>query len=89
MAVPIQPLDEYIVVQTEEAKSKTAAGLLLPESSKEKPKVAKVVAVGSAVKNLKVGDRILYQNSYEATEVSLEGEDYIILFHKNVIAIVK
>ena len=87
--VPIQPLEDYIVVQLEEAQSKTASGLFLPENAKEKPKTAKVVAVGEGVATVKVGDRVLYQNSYEATEVTIDKVDYIIVFKKNVIAIVK
>ena len=59
MSVPIQPLADYVVAQTEEAATKTASGLYLPGGAQEKPKVANVVAVGKEVKSIKVGDRII------------------------------
>lgn len=89
MSIPIQPMAEYVVVQTEEAANKTASGLYLPDSAKEKPKVAKVVATGEAVKGIKVGDKVIYQNEYEATTVKVEGAEYIIVFAKNIIATTK
>ncbi len=89
MAVPIQPLDDYVVVQAEEVATKTASGLLLPDNAKEKSTVAKVVAVGAAVKNVKVGDKVLYQNGYEATNVTIADAEYTIVFQKNIIATVK
>lgn len=89
MSVPLTPMAEYVVVQTEEAAKKTASGLYLPDSAKEKPKVAKVVAIGDGVKGIKVGDKVIYQNEYEATTVKVEGEEYIIVFSKNIIATTK
>jgi chaperonin GroES len=89
MSVPVQPLAEYIVVQVEAAQTKTASGLYLPNGSAEKPKIAKVVAAGSAVKDVKVGDRVLYKNEYESTTVKVDKEEYIIVFHKNVVATIK
>lgn len=89
MSVPLQPMAEYVVVQTEEAAKKTASGLYLPDSAKEKPKIAKVVAIGDAVKGVKVGDKVIYQNEYEATTVKVEGEEYILVFFKNIIATTK
>lgn len=88
MSVKVQPLAEYIVAVAEEAQTKTASGLYLPGSATEKPKVAKVVAVGKEVSDVKVGDRILYKNEYEATNVKVDGEAYIIVYQKNVIATV-
>ena len=89
MSAKIQPLAEYVVAVAEEPETKTASGLYLPEKAAEKPRTAKVVAVGKAVEDVKVGDRILYKNDYEATKVSLGSEDYIIVFKKNIIATVK
>lgn len=89
MSVPIQPLGEYVVVQPEQAQTKTASGLYLPDSAKEKPKTSVVVAIGSDVKDVKVGDRILFKNDYESTQVKLDKDEYTILYHKNIIAIVK
>lgn len=88
MTAPIQPLADNIVAVQEEAQSKTASGLYLPDAAKEKPKTAKVVAVGKDVKQLKVNDRIIYK-SYSTTEVKVGKEDYIIVKEEDVLATVK
>jgi chaperonin GroES len=88
MSVKVQPLADYIVAQAEEAQTKTASGLYLPGGTAEKPKVAKVVAVGKEVKDIKVGDRVLYKNEYEATNVKVDGDEYIIIYIKNIVATV-
>lgn len=88
MTTPIQPLADNIVAQAEEAASKTASGLYIPDSATEKPKVAKVVAVGKAVKELKVGDRIVYK-AYSTTDVKVGSEEYIIVKEEDVLATVK
>ena len=93
----LKPLADRIVVKQLEAQEKTKSGLVLPDSAKEKPQEAKVVAVGTgrllddgSVKalELKNGDRILY-GKYSGTEVSVGGEDYLILREEDVLAIVK
>ncbi len=89
MNVPITPLADYVVAVAEEAESKTASGILLPEAAKEKPKSVKVVAVGAGVDGVKVGDRILYKNTYEATDVKVGKDDYVIIYKQNIIATVK
>ena len=88
MAVNIQPLADYVVAQQEEAETKTASGLYLPGNAQEKPKVAKVLAVGKEVKQLKVGDRIIYK-SYSTTEVKLGADDYILVKEEDILATVK
>lgn len=88
MSVPIQPLADYVVAQPEAAEAKTASGLYLPDSAKEKPKTSKVVAVGKEVKSVKVGDRILYK-SYSTTEVKLGSDEYILVKEEDVLATVK
>ncbi len=88
MAVPISPLADYIVAQSEEAQTKTASGLYLPDSAQEKPKTAKVVAVGPSAKQVKTGDRILYK-SYSTTDVKVGAEDYILVKEEDVLATVK
>lgn len=85
----IQPMADYIVVQAEEAANKTASGLYLPGNAQEKPKIAKVVAVGENVKAVKVGDRVIYRNEYEATTVKVAKEDYTLVLSTNIIATVK
>lgn len=88
MSVKVQPLAGYVVAVAEEAQTKTASGLYLPGGAAEKPKVAKVVAVGADVNMVKPGDRILYKNEYEATNVKVDGEAYIIIYQQNLIATV-
>ena len=93
----LKPLADRIVVKQIEAQEKTKSGLVLPDTAKEKPQEAKVVAVGTgrllddgSVKALEVknGDRILY-GKYSGTEVSVGGEDYLILREEDVLAIVR
>jgi chaperonin GroES len=88
MSVKVQPRPNYVVAQAEEAQTKTASGLYLPGGSAEKPKVAKVVAVGKEVEDVKVGDRFLYQNEYESTNVKVDGDEYIIIYKENIVATV-
>lgn len=87
MGVPIQPLADYVVAQAEKAETKTASGLYLPDKAQEKPKTAKVVAVGPAARQVKTGDRILYK-SYSTTDVKVGGEDFILVKEEDVLATV-
>ena len=88
MAVNIQPLADYVVAVGEEAASKTASGLYLPDNAQEKPKVAKVVAVGKATQQIKVGDRIIYK-SYSTTEVKMGSDEYLLIKEEDILATVK
>lgn len=88
MSTPLQPMGDYIVAENEASQEKTASGLYLPEKAQEKPKTAKVLAVGKSVKELKVGDRIVYK-SYSTTEVKVESKDYILVKEEDVLATVK
>ena len=88
MSVNIQPLAEYVVAQEEQPETKTASGLYLPDKAAEKPKIAKVLAVGKDVKQIKVGDRIVYK-SYSTTEVRLGADDYMLVKEEDVLATVK
>ena len=88
MSTPLQPLGDYVVAVGEEAKTRTASGIYLPEKAAEKPKTAKVVAVGPAVKQVKNGDRIVYK-SFSTTEVKVGSEEYILVEEKDVLATVK
>ena len=88
MSAKIQPLADYVVAVGEEAEAKTASGLYLMEKSQEKPKTAKVVAVGKDVKQVKTGDRIIYK-SYSTTDVKLGKDDYILVKEEDVLATVK
>jgi chaperonin GroES len=88
MSVPIQPLADYVVAQTEAAETKTASGLYIPGGAQEKPKVAKVMAVGKTVQQIKVGDRIIYK-SYANTDVKVGTEDYLLVKEEDILATVK
>lgn len=88
MATNIQPLADYVVAQAEEAASKTASGLYLPDQAKEKPKVAKVLAVGKDAKYVKVGDRIIYK-SYSTTDVKVGADEYLLIKEEDILATVK
>jgi chaperonin GroES len=83
--VPLIPLADYVVVQQEEAKTKTASGLLLPDKSGEKPRIAKVLAIGPAVVDVKVGDRVIY-GGYSNSEVKVDGVDYMLVKLENIFA---
>ncbi|MCI0564793.1 MAG: co-chaperone GroES [Nitrososphaera sp.] len=93
----LKPLGDRIVVRQLEPQEKTKSGLVLPDSAREKPQEAKIVAVGpgrlldeGGVKapEVKTGDRILY-GKYSGTEVTVEGADYLILREEDILAIVQ
>jgi len=88
MGANIQPLADYVVAQAEEGASKTASGLYLPDNAKEKPKTAKVVAVGKEAKQVKVGDRIIYK-SYSTTDVKIGSDEYLLVKEEDILATVK
>lgn len=84
MSSPIKPLADRIVAVREEAQTKTASGLYLPETAKEKPTLAKVVAIGPNVENVKIGDRIVYKE-YSVTELKVDGTEYLIVKEEDVL----
>lgn len=83
--VPITPLADYVVVKQEEAQTKTAAGLFLPDKGAEKPKIAEILAVGPQVKDVTVGDRVIY-GGYSNTEIKVEGVEYMLVKNENIYA---
>lgn len=85
MSTPLKPLADRVVAVKEEAKSKTASGLYLPDSAKEKSSVAVVKAVGPEVKSLKVGDKIVYKE-YSTTELKVDGTEFMIIKEEDVLA---
>ncbi|HJP96846.1 MAG TPA: co-chaperone GroES [Candidatus Saccharimonadales bacterium] len=87
MSVKVHPLADYVVAQAEEAKTKTASGLYLPQNAAEKPKVAKVVAMGPKVESVGLGDRIIYK-SFSPTEVKVDGEEYLLVKEEDILATV-
>jgi chaperonin GroES len=89
MSAKIQPLAEYVVAVSEEPETKTASGLYLPDNATEKPKVAKAIAVGKDVKQIKVGDRIIYKHDYNTTDVKLGSEKYIVVKEEDILATIQ
>lgn len=87
--IPINPMPGYVVVVQEEASNKTSSGLYLPDNAQEKPKTAKVVAVGAGVSEVKAGDRIIHKNDFEAVNLKVGAEEYVVVAQKNIIATVK
>jgi len=87
MSSPIKPLADRVVAIREEAQTKTASGIYLPDTAKEKPVIAVVKAVGPNVKTLKVEDRIVYKE-YTTTDLKIDGKDYLIVKEDDVLATV-
>jgi len=91
MALKIQPLSDRVLVQPQEAETKTASGLYIPDSAKEKPQQGKIVAVGKGKKDhdmtVKVGDIVLY-GKYSGSELKYEGKDYLIMREEDILAII-
>ena len=85
MSTPITPLADRVVAVREEAKTQTASGIYLPDSSKEKPSVAEVKAVGEDVKHVKAGDKIIYKE-YSTTELKMDGTEYLIVKEDDILA---
>ena len=97
MPANVNPLGDKILVKRLEAEEKTAGGIVLPDTAKEKPKEGKVIALGSGKLledgsrggfQVKKGDRILFA-SYAGTEVKVDGEEYLLMPEEDVLAIVK
>jgi chaperonin GroES len=84
----LNPLSEWVVAEQEEAVTKTASGLYLPDKAAEKPKIAKVIKVGKDVKEIKSGDRIVYK-SYSTTEVKVADKEFILVKEEDILATVK
>jgi chaperonin GroES len=91
MALHIQPLSDRVVIEPTAAEQKTASGLYIPDTAKEKPQQGQVVAVGKGKKDhdmtVKVGDTVLY-GKYSGTELKLDGNDYLIMREDDILAIV-
>ena len=88
----VKPLADRVLVQAQEAETKTASGLYIPDSAKEKPQQGVIIAVGSGKKDepmeLKAGDKVMY-GKYSGTEVSYDGKDYLIMRQSDVIAVIE
>ena len=96
-AVKLTPLADRVIVKRLEAETKTKGGIVLPDSAKEKPKRGKIVAVGEGKRldsgelvkpAVKVGDEVLF-SSFAGTEVTVDGEELLIMTQDDILAVVK
>ena len=94
-SAPIQPLADYVVLQQEAAENKVSSGLYIPDSAKEKPKIAKVIAVGPGKigddneripVSLKIGDRVVY-GGYSNTAVKVGDTEYLLVREEDIYGI--
>ena len=95
-ALKIVPLNDKIVVERLEADDKSAGGIILPDTAREKPKQGKILAVGEgkplddggrAKFQVKIGDRVLF-SSYSGSEVTLDGKEFLIMTEDDILAVV-
>ena len=87
----VKPLSDRVLILPNPAEEKTAGGLIIPDTAKERPLAGKVVAVGPGTKDIqmevKVGDEVLY-GKYSGQEIHVEGEDYLIMKQADILAII-
>jgi len=87
----IKPLADRVLVEPQEAETKTAGGIIIPDSAKEKPQRGKVIAVGPGTKDEKIevkeGDLVLY-GKYSGTEINVDGKDFLIMRQSDILAII-
>jgi chaperonin GroES len=92
----LEPLEDRVVVKPSEEEATTASGLVIPDTAKERPQEGEVMAIGPGrfeegarvPVDVKVGDKVIY-SKYGGTEVKIEGDEYLILSARDVLAIVK
>jgi chaperonin GroES len=93
----VKPLDDRVLVKQCEAEERTAGGIVLPDTAKEKPQRGKVIAVGvgklldggqRGKMSLKKGDDVFY-GKYSGTEIKIDGEEYVILKESDVLAVIE
>ena len=91
----LKPLSDRVVVKPEEAEEKTASGIILPDTAKEKPQLGKVIAVGKGKMSdtgnvmkmdVKVNDKVLY-GKYSGTEITFKGDELLIMRESDILAI--
>jgi chaperonin GroES len=97
MAIKVRPLHDRILVKQLEEEEKTAGGIIIPDTAKEKPHQGRIVAVGKGRKmedgtvkplDVKAGDRVLFEK-YAGTAVKLDGEEYMIMREEELLAVIE
>ena len=91
MSVNVKPLADRVLIEAAQAEEKTAFGIIIPDTAKEKPQKGTVVAVGPGKKDepmtVKVGDSVLY-GKYAGTDLKFDGKDYLIMREDDILAII-
>lgn len=91
MSVNVKPLSDRVLVEPAAAEERTAGGIIIPDTAKEKPQKGKVIAIGDGKKDepltVKVGDNVLY-GKYSGTEISVDGKDYLIMRESDIYAVI-
>lgn len=91
MSVKFKPLNDRVLVKTAPAEQKTAGGLIIPDTAKEKPLQGEVVAIGNGTAEtpmtVKVGDQIVY-GQYAGTEIVIEGDKYLMMRESDIFGII-
>ena len=91
MGIKIKPLADRVLIEPAVSETKTASGIIIPDSAKEKPQKGTVIAVGTGTKDqpmtVKKGDEVLY-GKYAGTEITLEGKNYLIMRESDILAII-
>jgi chaperonin GroES len=89
--INVKPLADRVLVKPAAAEQKTAAGIIIPDTAKEKPMRGEIIAVGQGKKDepmtVKVGDKVLY-GKYSGTEINIDGEDFLIMKESDIYAII-
>jgi len=89
--VKIKPLADRVLVEAAAAEDKTAGGIIIPDTAKEKPQKGTVVAVGPGKKDepmtVKIGDSVLY-GKYAGTEITIDGANYLIMRESDIVAVI-
>lgn len=93
----IRPLHDRVIVQRKDAETKTASGIIIPDTAKEKPQEGVIVAVGRGIKkddgsivalDVKVGDKVLF-GKYSGTEIKIDGEEYLMMKEDDIMGVVE
>ncbi|MEC8602914.1 MAG: co-chaperone GroES [Bacteroidota bacterium] len=92
MSINVKPLADRVIIEPAPAEEKTAGGIIIPDTAKEKPKKGKIIAAGNGKKDepltVKAGDTVLY-GQYSGTEIKIDGGDYLIMRESDIFAIVE
>ncbi len=85
--ISFKPNEDRVLVEPAAAEEKTASGIIIPDTAKEKPQKGKVIAVGEGIKDkpvtVKVGDQILY-GKYSGTELTIDGKEYLVMRNSDI-----